>query len=63
MKSGHQRAYCSFSMRYISMKNHGGMTLRERKSLFVHQSSLEILPSYSSSMLVAKQEEVKKDFF
>jgi hypothetical protein len=45
LNCGHQRAYCSFPKWYMSMNNHGGMTLTEENCRVFHQSFLEILLS------------------
>jgi hypothetical protein len=57
MNRDHQRAYCSPSGDIMGMENHGGMISTKENSLFVHQSSLSILPAESSS---SEQEERAK---
>jgi hypothetical protein len=46
----------------MSMKNHGGMISAEENSLFVHQSSLAILPAESSSSEAGGTGEGKDEF-
>jgi hypothetical protein len=51
LNCGHQRAYCSSPMWYMSTESYGGM-ISTGNSWFFHQSSLEILPAESTSSIV-----------
>jgi hypothetical protein len=62
LNCGQQRAYCSSSGWYMSMKNHSGMVLTGKNSRFVHKSSLAIISAKSSCSEAGRSEERYYEF-